>query len=85
MQGTNLAKCISAVFAIDDVTVCKEVVASAERLYNLNVSSTQSSNDNGLPSFPLLQKAGISEYREKIEMKEKARKTVVKYREQCLK
>ena len=79
----SLAKCISAVFTIEDVTVCEEVAAGAEHLYNLIVSSTQSSD--GLPTFPLLQKAGIAEYREKMKMQEKARRTVMKYRKQSLK
>ena len=72
----SLAKCISAVFTIDDVTVCEEVSLGAEHLYNLIVSSTQSSDGSDLPSFPLLQK----EYRKKMRMQEKARRTVMKYK-----
>lgn len=75
----SLAKCISAVFTIDDVTVC-EVSLGAKHLYNLIVSSTQSSDGSDLPSFPLLQKAGVTEYRKKMRMQDKARRTVMKYK-----
>ena len=65
----SLAKCISPIFTNDDVTAYK-IAASADRLYHiLIVSSMQSSNGNGFPCFPLLQKAEISEYREKRKMK----------------
>jgi len=72
----SLAKCISAVFTIDDVTVCEEPSLGAEHLYNLTVSSTQSSDGSDLPSFPLLQK----EYSKKMRMQEKARRSVMKYK-----
>ena len=72
----SLAKCISAVFTIYDVTVCEELSLGAENLYNLTVSSTQSSDGSDLPSFPLLQK----EYRKKMRMQEKARRSVIKYK-----
>ena len=76
----SLAKCIAAVFTIDDVGVCEEVAMGAEHIYNLIVSSTQSSDGLDLPSFPLLQKAGVTEYRKKMRMQEKARQTVMKYK-----
>ena len=79
----SLSKCISAVFTIENVTVCEEVAAGAEHLYNQIVLSTQSSD--GLPTFPLLRKAGVTEYREKMKMREKARRTVMKYRKQTSK
>ena len=66
----SLAKCISAVFTIDDVTVCEEVAMGAEHLQNLIVSSTQSNDGLDLPIFPLLQKAGVTEYRKKMRMKD---------------
>ena len=76
----SLAKCISAVFTTDDVNVCEEVAMGAEHLYNLIVSSTQSNDGVDLPSFPLLQKAGVTEYRKKMRIQEKARRTVMKYK-----
>ena len=76
----SLAKCISAVFTIDDVTVCEEIAIGAEHLYNLIVSSTQSNDGLDLPIFPLLQKPGVTEYRKKMRMQEKARRTVMKYK-----
>ena len=39
----SLAKCISAVFTIDDVGACEEVAMGAEHIYNLIVLSTLSS------------------------------------------
>ena len=59
----SLAKYISAVFTIYDVGVCEEVAMGAEHIYNLIVLSTLSSGGLDLPSFPLLQKAGVTEYR----------------------
>ena len=61
----SLAKCITAVFIIDDVGVCEEVAMAAKQIYNLIVSSTQSSDGLDLSSFPLLQKAGVTEYRKR--------------------
>ena len=79
----SFAKCIAAVFTIDDVSVCEQIATEAEHLYSIIVSSTQSSD--GLPSFPLLQKAGVMEDSEKMKMQEKARRTVMKYRKQISK
>ena len=76
----SLAKCISTVLTIDDVSVCEEVAVGFEHIYNLIVSSTQSSDGLDLLSFPLLQKAGVTEYREKMRLKKKARRAVLKYK-----